>query len=838
MKRLLWLGLLFISLSLLFFIPIFNVPDYGIGITFLIIGIIINTFGFWKHQFKKFDRKYLVMLVPLLLSIVFIPFPYSLGPIILTIATLIYGGLYFSDNQELNWVVLGIGFSGFVISVQTLLLPVYSVFISHGHRVDALSPIVVWVGKIFGLKTSVNSGVVFIQTFAHNYPVTTTWEKLGFYPWFNILIGALILFVFLSNFKKIGKYLLGFFLISGFYLILRFVIVLYVFTQLKAIPLFWDQIFLTISFIPFALLLLRFLPLKSLRLDLDCFKELKINKTRIIAVIFAFIFIFSLVGAFVFQDPGEEKQGRTLIDEFHSDWEATERPIDKEWYGMLSTYNYYSWAEWLDKYYEVERNLDQYLTYDLIKDYDILVLKCPTNLYEDQEITDIMRFVEEGGGLYFIGDHTNVFGMNFYLNQISENFGISFKTDSTYELGTGMTSSYVPDSLFPHVAVQNMEKFEFLTSCTLSAPINSENVMIGNRLLGEPGTYSTENFFRESRNALDVEYGLLLQVAALKYGKGRVLAFTDSTCFSNFCMFMDGYKDFNLGVMEYLNRENKYSYLNTVFVAVSIVSLLISLILLRKEKKAMVIYLLLITGMLAFSTAAPAFSYINSENYQLPSAHSDYPTVAFEQEYSNAKISHSPTLGFSGANNLFGTFFVWTQRVGYFASLYDTLEEAINEGDSIVIINPVKSFEDADVDAVKEYVQKGGTVLVMDSILNSDSTANELLQDFGVWLSYETTAYPLYNSSNGSLLADSNNTGIGNTTTPYLSIVGGTDTYMSQDNKTFITVVEEGKGKLVVVVDSYTFTDTILGGTFTEPDNVLRKIYDLEYYIFEELMMK
>ena len=246
--------------------------------------------------------------------------------------------------------------------------------------------------------------------------------------------------------------------------------------------------------------------------------------------------------------------------------------MDKEWYGLLSTYNYYNWAEWLDKYYEVDRNTDSLLTSDLLENYDILILKCPTSLYSDEEIYDIVSFVENGGGLYLIGDHTNVFGMNFYLNFISEKFGITFNTDATYDLNSGMTSSYKPDTLFPHVIVQNVDEFDFLTSCTLTAPLTSENVIIGNQILGELGTYSTENFFRISdRKSLDLEYGLLLQVAAVKYGKGRVLAFTDSTCFSNFCMFMDGYKDFNLGAIEYLNRENNFSYINRVLIIISLI---------------------------------------------------------------------------------------------------------------------------------------------------------------------------------------------------------------------------------------------------------------------------
>ena len=197
------------------------------------------------------------------------------------------------------------------------------------------------------------------------------------------------------------------------------------------------------------------------------------------------------------------------------------------------------------------------LSTELLNRYDILILKCPTESYSMQEIQSIKHFVDNGGGLYLIGDHTNVFGMNTFLNQISEQFGIRYKTDATYELGTGDLSIYQPDRLFSHPVIQHVTQFDFMTSCTLEptsllASATMENIIIGNRVTSEPGTYATENFFRESVASPDSEYGYLLQAAAIKYGHGRVVAFTDSTVFSSFSMFTDGYPSFTLGTMEYL----------------------------------------------------------------------------------------------------------------------------------------------------------------------------------------------------------------------------------------------------------------------------------------------
>jgi hypothetical protein len=43
-------------------------------------------------------------------------------------------------------------------------------------------------------------------------------------------------------------------------------------------------------------------------------------------------------------------------------------------------------------------------------------------------------------------------------------------------------------------------------------------------------------------------------------------------------------------------------------------------------------------------------------------------------------------------------------------------------------------------------------------------------------------------------------------------------------------------GRLVVVVDSYTFCDALMGGTFTEPTERQRQIYNTEFLLFHEVL--
>jgi hypothetical protein len=817
MKNLLWIGLLFVSFSWIFFLPIFVTPDVTTGLIILIIGLIFNVFAFWKNETFKINKYYSIFLIPLIITMFFITFPSNIGVIVLIISTITYFILVnIFKITKLGWVSIGLGFSGLMLIVEATFLPFLYVFTAQNHRVDFLSPIVSFFARIFGLESFENNGMLFVQTTGNNFPITTTLEKLGFFPWFLILLGTLCIFFFSPKIKNAVKKLLLFLILSFIYIILRYICLIIIFTTIKYddLSIFYDPFITFISFIPLIFLLSYLIPLKNLSIDLNCFINFKIiHRKNIVALLLIFIFVFSLVGAYAYYDPGVKKSGRILVDEFHSYWENSNEKMDKEWYGKLSTYNSYSLFEWLNYTYYVDRNIDSIITSDILKNYDILVVKCPTNSYSNEEINNIVKFVEDGGGLYLVGDHTNVFGMNFYLNQISERFGIIFKYDSTHDLTTGELSIYKTPELFPHPIVQYIPEFNYLSSCTLKVPLNSENVMIGQGLTSIMGTYSTENFFRTSGfKEPDVEQGLFVQTTALKFGKGRVVAFSDSTCISNFCVFMENYPPFYLMTMEYLNRSNLYSYVNTLFIAMSILSFGIIIYLLRKEKKTITVFMFVLIGLLSFSIATPFFSNLNLENYSLPEPRNDFTSICFVKDYSNAVISSRTSVMDVNHNIIFNNFFIWTQRLDFVPSITKDIDAAIEKGDAIVIINPVKSFTNNDIIQIENYFKNGGNVLLLDSILNNKSTANELLKYFSMSIVKE-------NESTLKIIG-SNSTVFDEKYADYMSIA--------------VTAIE--KGKFVVVVDSQNFSDARMGGSFTEPNIRQREIYDAEFYIFEEII--
>ena len=834
MRKLILIGIVFFSLSWLFLLPFFVKPYTFVGLILLASGWITTFFTFKNFSSKKIRiKKIYVITLPLLIPpLILISFPYNIGVIFLVIAMLVYF-LFPSKSVKYPLFLTSI-ISGYILILQTTFLPFYQHISARFHDFSAMSPLVSFLSTIMGIKNTFFDKTVYVFTSLDIYPFTVTSGKLGIFPFLLILIGIASLVPFIQTKKRFVKTFLFLSIGGVFYLILRYIFLMALFIATDKLEIFWDPFVTSLTFIPFSFLSLKMFSLNHLSIPSIFESNVTQKKLVFISVALVFVFIFSMVGTFSYQDPGVKKSGMILIDEVHSGWENTTKKMDKEWYGTISTYNYYCWASWLDKYYKVFVNTNSSLKIDLLKQYDILILKCPTTAYSDEEINAVKQFVEEGGGLYLIGDHTNVFGMNYYLNQVAKEFGITFNYDATYDSVTLMHTTYTPQHYCSHPIVQFVPKFSFLTSCTLNAPLNAEDVIVGYGLLSEPGTYSTNYFFRRMFYAPDAESGVFLQTVALKYGKGRVVAFTDSTVFSNFAIFMDGYPNFTLGTMEYLNRENLFSYLNVVFGVVAIAAATLSLYLLRKENRFKILLVFIVVGVFSFSIAAPVFTALNEFYYPLPQPHTDFPRICFVQGYSDFNIEPQPAISSPQYSKQFGTFFIWTQRVGYVPSVEETLRDAVDKGDVVVIINPVKTFSLEDKKLVSRYLEKGGNLILMDSIINQDSTSNQLLgflygDTFKLQVMKDMHTLEVGNSTGeqGHLIAG-----------PYLAIVGSGFTYsvLNDDNHTAVAVKDYGEGRVIVVVDSYSFSNAMMGGSFTVPDKTQRAIYETEYYILENLV--
>ena len=809
----LWIALLLFSSSWLFTVPEFSSYRWP-GAVLIASGVALTIFALRKSQVAKLDTKYAFFLIPLVVSAVFIPYPYNLGPILLAagLAVACFG-------RRLSFAGVGTAFGGLILTVQSVLLPIHFALASRYHQADVMAPLANLLLRAVGIKTSLDGAIISAQATRQMYSISITWEKLATFLTLEIIVGGLLI-MFFTSLKRKRTISLVFVVLA--YMLARSVFLVLLFMDSGRLNIFWKPAATLLSLVPLAFILIKVYPLERV----PHLRPLRLDRRAWLAGAAAFLCVAALIGVWGFYDPGVRKQGRVLIDEKHSNWEWTTEEYDTKWYGEKSGYNYYSLYDYLNHFYRVDRNFDP-ITADLLSGYDVLVVKTPTEAFAQEEVESIEAFVVGGGGLWLISDHTNVFGMSSYINPIAERFGLRYNYDSTYDLDTGALSEYRRPTVMPDPIVQHMPPFLFATSCTVQAPLSARGAIVGYKLKAIGADYSQKNFFPIVPESPDIDYGLFLQAAAVSHGNGRVVAFTDSTTFSNFWMFMPGKPELALGTMEWLNRENSSPAPFIFFLVAGVLLLGAAVYLIVKTDKQTTLVVVFCAGLLAAAVMPYVYEAANGASYALPQPHTGYTRVSFEQEHSDFAMA-TLLQGFMAEPQIrYDTFYVWNQRLGYVPSVSPSLEEATENADLLVLINPSKPFTEGETESIVKYVKNGGRVLLLDSAANGRSASNELLGIFD--MSLDLT--PI-----GRLSASYAADGEFFTSDQAGSVQGGEAVISTASGKSIYSFTRKGDGIVAVWSDSNLFCNASLGDVSAIPSDYQLQLSELEFWMLRGLI--
>jgi len=722
-----YLVIFFISCACLFISPLYW-PQYTVSLVFLIMGIGVLSTQI-KVELKNLStRTYLLLLlIPLIVIFFIVPFPFNTGFLLLCIGILLI--VLFPSKTHLSRFSFSLLFIGIVFVAISIINPLINTILSRFHDFSLINFFVDPLLKLLNLNSAWEGGNLYIQSLPGVEWILTTTEKTGLYFSLVFFIGSSIFILLYRQQKRIIT-LIKLFVIQSVYIILRYVFVVSIFLNSGKASIFWDRWIEILTFIPLIVILLKLVPLKiSGKVISISFEKFTFSKKYIPVIIYTSLFVFVITALFLFHDPGKLKNGRVLLDEKHSDWEWTEEKLDTAWFGKKSLYNYYCLADYISHYYHFERNFEL-ITDDILEKCDILIIKTPTSTYSENEIEAIERFVDNGGGLLLIGDHTNVFGTSTFINPVAQRFGIQFNYDATYEFKTGSLSVYKPPEFYSHPVVQSMPTFLFGTSCTLDVPLFAENVIMGYGLKAVYLDYSKKNFFSTQNESSFLKYGLFMQCAGIKHGKGRVLAFSDSTVFSNFWIFMPGKPELFSGFLNWLNRMNTFfSFKLLLF----FVCLFFFWMMKNQSKKLdwfQSIYVLSITGGIIFLLFYFLFSTLKFSSYTLPDPHTEYYRISIDNEYSDISM---PILALTeDYTKSYNTFFIALQRLGYFPNISGSLDESIDENDLVIIINTQKDFPTGLINKISSFLKGGGKLLLLEDGSDSHSPSHELLDKLSI----------------------------------------------------------------------------------------------------------
>ncbi|MHC4401653.1 MAG: hypothetical protein ACYTG0_18435 [Planctomycetota bacterium] len=458
----------------------------------------------------------------------------------------------------------------------------------------------------------------------------------------------------------------------------------------------------------------------------------------------ALVFAALAVAAFAIQwDPvGHRKDGRVTVVERHSTWEPTDRPYDTAHFGEAPSYSYTRLYDYCAQYFHMSRLVESdSIDREGLGECDVLVVKIPTARFSRRELEAVVEFVEEGGGLLLIGDHTNVFNSGTYLNDLARPFGFTFRHDLLFCVGSPYDQEVRP-AVVPHPAVQHVPPMHYAVSCSIDPGASSGRAVVGNTgLWSLPADYHIENYHPHAEYRPEMRFGAFIQLWATRFGKGRVLAFTDSTIFSNFCVFQPGKAELMLGMVEWLNHTSVFDravpkLLLNVVVFLGALGLLVVGLLLAWARGVEWTFLLS-SGMLG-SVAGLAMA-ASVHRLSMPKPRLLDPNARMTHVVIDRTVSAVPlSLGAEtqGDGRGYGLLEQWIWRLGYSSRRAGRLEGL--GGDALVVICPTRSVPHAFREALVRYVASGGRLLVIDSPDSVGSTANSLLWPFGMAVVHAT----------------------------------------------------------------------------------------------------
>jgi len=541
---------------------------------------------------------------------------------------------------------------------------------------------------------------------------------------------------------------------------------------------------------------------------------------RLRAIILTFTGSFMLIMGLFLDMPGRRKAGRILVDEYHSTWEPTDRPFDTNWYGHDSGYNYACIYDYCSRFYEMSR-LNTPINDAALQPCDVLMVKVPTSRYGQEEVATIKRFVEQGGGLLLIGEHTNVFNTGTHINDIAKIFGFSFRYDCLFGIDTVFEQLY-RTPLVPHPIVQSIPPLNFAVSCSISPGTSLGRAVIRSTgLKSLPADYHASNFYPQVEDRAEMRYGAFVQLWTTHYGAGRVVAFTDSTIFSNFAAFEPGKAELMLSMLEWLNYRNFPYNLRPFLILLGLLLLAGGLALSRRWRGA---WLVVVSAViLGWAAAAVSARAIHQHSMPLPRAARPMVQVVVDRTVCDAPLSKSGFI--AGKREGFGIFERWILRLGYFTSRKRG-PDALT-GDLIVFPHPNRTVTSEFREELVKYVESGGKVLILDSPANAESTADSLLYPFGLTVKRST-------NRSGLLKAPEN--------WPTIRIdsaceVEGGEPIMWAANVPVAARVRHGKGTVTVIGFGSRFADAYMGVTGdVVPDEELRKVFDLQFLILKAII--
>lgn len=337
---------------------------------------------------------------------------------------------------------------------------------------------------------------------------------------------------------------------------------------------------------------------------------------------------------------------------------------------------------------------------------DVLVMINLNKGLQRKELFTVWNFVKHGGGLLLLGDHTNLGGLMQNFNQILRVVPLRFKFDSA------MPSRYTWDYLMDirPDPITNGFKSEITRSwwvgASLSCSLPTEPLVIGRYCYSDRGyKKNVKKAYLGNRrfDSYELQNDVVLAAWA-PYGKGKIMACGDTSAFHN-TTFMTTYP-FVVNVFNVLADRPEgpgRTYENALKIAL-VLSFAGCMLLFFIGRPNIIMPALLIITLCSVTALSDCFE----RRQQIREIPYDKIKVAYIDYSHNERFDlmswEDDSIG-GLKNNL--------MRNGLYPFLLSEFDkDKLQEARVLIIIAPTKPFAEHEVEVLKDFIKRGGNVIL------------------------------------------------------------------------------------------------------------------------------
>ena len=343
------------------------------------------------------------------------------------------------------------------------------------------------------------------------------------------------------------------------------------------------------------------------------------------------------------------------------------------------------------------------ITRDILKDVNVFVVANINKSFSRNEKDVIWEYVENGGSLLVLGDHTNVGGIQEPLNDLLEPANIRFRFDSSLPLDPKFKWMTCYQLLHHPTTsrINSLDELQISVGASLDITYSSFPMIVGRYALSDEGDRLNE----EMAYLGDYEYnpgeqlGDIVLVAGSYYGQGKVLVFGDTSTFQNSAIAYS--YPFIQSIFTWLNSE-RTEIIELLQIGISILLLIAAFLIYMALKNTLISFaffpVVLCIALLISTIVNPVLIgdvKMTGEVVYIDSSHGErFNLELFTDDSVNGLILN-------------------LNRNDYLPIiLREFSKEKIAEGKILFFIAPTKSFTGDEVEFLKQYMSNGGIVVL------------------------------------------------------------------------------------------------------------------------------